>query len=144
MSSVDGSSFKSAKCNSVSSSFGTISAELVRVSNRDSDRVLELLNIVVSKLGVVIGESLADDIEGCGEELVLRRACAPGGDGPKERVEIIRSIDECLLQELRISRHWTSKFVQSVNCSERRGDVELAQVYTQAHTQGACCIQRVL
>lgn len=92
VSSVVGSSFTSAKCNSVSSSFGTISAELVRVSRRDSDRVLELLKMVESKLGVVIGESLADDIEGCGEELVLRRACVPGGDGPKERVEIIRSV----------------------------------------------------
>lgn len=47
--------------------------------------------MVVSKLGVVEGDSLADDIEGGGEELVLRRACAPGGGLPKERVEIIRS-----------------------------------------------------
>jgi hypothetical protein len=43
------------------------------------------------KLGVFIGESLADDMEGCGEELVLRRECAPGGGWPKERVDIIRS-----------------------------------------------------
>jgi hypothetical protein len=68
-----------------------IAVELVLVSNRDSDCVSELLKIAELKLGVVIGESLADDIEGCGEELVLRRACAPGGGWPKERVDIIRS-----------------------------------------------------
>ena len=82
--------------------------ELVRVSNRDSDCVSELLKIVESKLGVVIGESLADDMEGCGEELVLRRACAPGGGWPKERVEIIRSSDEGQVLKARGGRHWTS------------------------------------
>lgn len=46
-----------------------------------------------SKLGVVIGESLADDMDGCGEELVLKRAFAPGGEWPKES-EIIRSSNE--------------------------------------------------
>lgn len=46
--------------------------------------------MVESKLGVVIGESLADDMEGCGEELVLSREFAPGGGWPKES-EIIRS-----------------------------------------------------
>jgi len=44
-----------------------------------------------SKLGVVNGESLADDMEGCGDELVLKRVCAPGGEGPKETGETIRS-----------------------------------------------------
>jgi hypothetical protein len=49
-----------------------------------------------SKLGVDIGESLADDMEGCGDELVLKRLCAPCGGWPKERVEIIRSGEEGL------------------------------------------------
>lgn len=79
VSSAKDSSLTSAKCSSVSSNLGTTSTELVRVSNRDSDCVSEALKMVESKLGVVIGESLADDMDGCGEELVLRRACAPGG-----------------------------------------------------------------
>lgn len=90
-SSANGSSFTSANCSSVSSSLGTTSAELVRVSDRDPDRASGWLKMVVSKLGVVIGESLAEDMEGCGEELVLSRACAPGGRWPNETVEIIRS-----------------------------------------------------
>jgi hypothetical protein len=50
------------------------------------------LNTFVSKLGVVNGESLADDMEGWGDELVLKRWFAPdGGEWPKEAVEIIRS-----------------------------------------------------
>lgn len=43
-----------------------------------------------SKLGVVRGESLEDDMEGCGEELVLIRLFALGGDWPNGKVEIIR------------------------------------------------------
>jgi hypothetical protein len=43
-----------------------------------------------SKLGVVKGESLADDMEGGGDELVLKRVCAPDGEGPKEIIEFIR------------------------------------------------------
>jgi hypothetical protein len=43
-----------------------------------------------SKVGVSIGEPLLDDMEDCGEELMLSRACAPGGRCPNERVEIIR------------------------------------------------------
>lgn len=50
------------------------------------------------KLGVAKGESLEDDMEGCGDELVLRRACAPGGGWPSERVEIIRPSDEGTLR----------------------------------------------
>jgi hypothetical protein len=91
VSSTTDSSLTSANCSSVSSSFGTMSVELVRVFNRDSDCVSELLKMLESKLGVVIGESLADDIEGCGEELVLKRVCALGGGWPKDRVEIIQS-----------------------------------------------------
>jgi len=91
VSSAKDSSLTSANCSSVSSNLGTTSTELVRVSNRDSDCVSEVLKMVESKLGVVIGESLADDMEGCGEELVLRRACAPGGGWPKVRIEFIRS-----------------------------------------------------
>ena len=55
-----------------------------------------------SKLGVVNGESLADDMEGCGDELVLKRVCAPGGEGPKETGETIRS--RVLLVGLAIGR----------------------------------------
>jgi hypothetical protein len=47
--------------------------------------------MVESKLGVVNEESLADDMEGWGDELVLKRLRAPGGEGPKEAVEIIRA-----------------------------------------------------
>lgn len=47
-------------------------------------------------MGVFIGESLLDDMEGCGDELMLRRACALGGGCPKERVEIIRSATEAI------------------------------------------------
>lgn len=47
-----------------------------------------------SKLGVVRGESLVDDIEGGGEELVLNRSFTPGGGWPKEMVDIIRPDDE--------------------------------------------------
>jgi hypothetical protein len=47
--------------------------------------------MVESKLGVVNGESPADDMEGCGDELVLKRLWAPGGEGPTETVEIIRA-----------------------------------------------------
>ena len=91
VSSATDSSLTSANCNSVSSSLGTTSVELVLVPIRDSDCVSDVLNMVESKLGVVIGDSLADDMEGCGEELVLRRAFAPGGGWPNERVEIIGS-----------------------------------------------------
>jgi len=94
VSSVRGSDLTSASCNSLSSIFGMISLELVRVSDRPSEGVSEMGKMLVSKLGVVKGESLADDMEGCGEELVLKRVCAPGGEWPKERVEIIRSMDE--------------------------------------------------
>lgn len=93
-SSDEGSSFTSANWSSVSSTLGIISLEPVRLSIRSSDCVSEGLNIFESKLGVFKGDSLADDMEGCGEELVLKRACAPGGGWPKERVEIIRPSDE--------------------------------------------------
>lgn len=71
-----------------------MSSEYARVSNRSSEGVSAVLKMFVSKLGVVKGDSLDDDMEGCGEELVLKRVCAPGGGWPKERVEIIRSGDE--------------------------------------------------
>lgn len=65
-----------------------ISSGLVRESRRPSDGVSEFEKMFESKLGVVNGESLAEDMEGCGDELVL---CAPDGERPKEIVEIIRS-----------------------------------------------------
>lgn len=47
-----------------------------------------------SNVGVSMGESLLDDMEDCGEELMLRRACAPGGRCPNDRVEIMRLVLE--------------------------------------------------
>lgn len=47
-----------------------------------------------SKLGVVRGESLADDMEGGGEELVLNRWFTPSCGWPKEMVDIIRPNDD--------------------------------------------------
>ena len=67
-----------------------ISSGLVRESRRPSDCESEGEKMFESKLGVVRGESLAEDMEGCGDELVLRRGGAPDGEGPKEKVEIIR------------------------------------------------------
>lgn len=64
VSSTSGSSFTSASCTSDSSSLGTTSEELVRVSDRDPNGVSASSKVVVLKFGVVIGESLADDIEG--------------------------------------------------------------------------------
>lgn len=49
----------------------------------------ELRKSCESKLGVVRGESLADDMEGCGEELVLSGAFALDGGWLRERDEII-------------------------------------------------------
>jgi hypothetical protein len=91
VSSGEGSSFTSANSTSASSTFGITSCGPVRPSNCSSDCDSEGLNTFVSKLGVVNGESLADDMEGWGDELVLKRLCAPGGGWPKETVEIIRS-----------------------------------------------------
>jgi len=42
-------------------------------------------------VGVFIGDSLLDDMSDDGEELMLRRECAPGGRCPNERDEIIRA-----------------------------------------------------
>lgn len=89
MSSV--SSLTSANSSSASSTLGMISPGLVRDSRRPSDCELELEKMLESKLGVVKGESLAEDMEGGGDELVLKRAWAPGGEGPNEMVEFIRS-----------------------------------------------------
>lgn len=69
------------------------SLELNRDSYCDSDLVSELEKMFESKIGVVMGELLADDMEGCGEELVLKRACAPGGGKPYEVLEFIRSVN---------------------------------------------------
>jgi hypothetical protein len=138
VSSAIDSSLTSANCNSVSSSFGTMSVELVRVFRRDSDGVSGLLKILESKLGVVSGESLADDMEGCGEELVLKRACAPGGEWPKETVEIIQSSNKDFSYwKRRAFDIW--RYHQSTNSSKRRNDVELAQSVAQCDTLGSAC-----
>jgi hypothetical protein len=89
-SSVTGSILTSANCSSVSSILGTTSVEASRESTRVSDRLSEYGSVFVSNAGEVRGESLLDDIEGGGDELVLRRA-APGGVCPKGTIEIIRS-----------------------------------------------------
>jgi hypothetical protein len=60
-----------------------MSSELCREPSREFWRV-------ESNIGVLIGESLLEDIEGCGDELMLRRACAAGGGCPVDRVEVIR------------------------------------------------------
>jgi len=67
-----------------------ISSGLVRESRRPSERDSEAVKMFESKLGVVRGESLAEDMEGWGDELVLIRLWTPGGEGPKEKVEFIR------------------------------------------------------
>jgi len=93
-SSAMGSILTSASCTSVSSIFGTmVSVPSVpnRESTRASDCVSELERPFASKVGVFVGESLLDDMEGCGEELTLRRACAPGGGCANWMVEFIRS-----------------------------------------------------
>lgn len=71
-----------------------MSSGLVRESRRPSDCESEVEKMFESKLGVVKGESLAEDMEGGGDELVLRRACAPGGEGPNEILEFIRADGE--------------------------------------------------
>ena len=109
-SSADGSVFTSASCSSVSSIFGTISSEAPREPTRASDGVSEWDAALASKEGVSAGESLLDDMEGCGEELMLRRACAPGGGCPKERVEIIRPGSDCgQWLPVLVGRHWTPR-----------------------------------
>jgi hypothetical protein len=93
-SSAMGSALTSASCTSVSSTLGTMSSapsvpsrESIRASDCVSDSEWE--RPLVSKVGVGKGESLLDDMEGWGEELMLRRACA--GGCPKLAVEIIRA-----------------------------------------------------
>ena len=58
------SSLTSAKSSSASSIFGMMSSGLVRESRRPSDCESEVANMLESKLGVVRGESLAEDMEG--------------------------------------------------------------------------------
>jgi hypothetical protein len=89
-SSAIGSLLTSANESSRSSSLGTISSDPLRESAHDSVCVSESVSVLESKVGVFIGESLLDDIEGCGEEEMLRRACALGGGWPKVRIEVIR------------------------------------------------------
>lgn len=90
-SSVIGSVFTSDSSSSRSSTLGTIPSNPLLELSRNSDGLSVGGVIPVSNVGVFIGESLQDDMEGWGDELMLRRACAPGGGCPKERVEIIRS-----------------------------------------------------
>ena len=59
---------------------------------------------LVSKVGVSAGDSLLEDMEGCGDELMLRRACAAGGGGPKLRVEIIRSTRRGAVNDVRLEQ----------------------------------------
>ena len=66
-SSANGSVLTSARCTSVSSIFGTISSEPSvpnRESIRASDCVSEMGRPFVSKVGVFMGESLLEDMEG--------------------------------------------------------------------------------
>ena len=91
VSSPTGSGLTSARWSSVSSILGTISSDPSRETTRSSDRESAVEKPVVSKVGVSAGDSLLDDMEGWGEELVLRRACAADGGWPKFMVEIIRA-----------------------------------------------------
>lgn len=50
-----------------------------------------LERLFVSKVAVLVGDSLLDDMEGWGDELMLRRACAAGGGWPNSRDENIRA-----------------------------------------------------
>lgn len=121
-SSVTGSVLTSSSRSSVSSIFGIISSEPTRESIRVSDCVSELEATFASKMGVFIGESLLDDMEGCGDELMLRRACAPGGGCPKVRVEIIRSdgwSDQWL--PVVVGSHWTPTSYAWWETKRRRG-----------------------
>lgn len=65
-----------------------------------------------SKVGVFAGDSLLDDMEGWGEELMLRRACAADGGCPKLMVEIIRA-SKRRVQWLPsvVGMHWTRALV---------------------------------
>jgi hypothetical protein len=56
---------------------------------RPSERESVVETPFESKVGVFAEESLLDDMEGWGEELMLRRACVAGGGCAKLRVEII-------------------------------------------------------
>jgi hypothetical protein len=84
------SALTSASCSSCSSILGTISSEPRRESFRDSAYMSGRPSALESTVGVSIGDSLLEDMEDCGEELRLKRARAPGGRCPNERVEIIR------------------------------------------------------
>lgn len=110
-----GSALTSASCSSVSSIFGTISSEPKRESIRASDCVSEFVRTFESNVGVLMGESLLDDMEGCGEELMLRRACAAGGGCPKLSVEIIRTDGYCdQWLPFVVGRHWMPRpFMQT-------------------------------
>jgi hypothetical protein len=116
------------------------SVETVRASECDSEQASELLNVVESKLGVVIGESLADDIEGCGEELVLRRACALGGGWPNEKVEVIRSSDEGLRNDSGELYALDHPIIQGANGSKRRDELGCALAIAQTRTQGGMVV----
>jgi hypothetical protein len=61
-------------------------------------------------------------MEGCGDELVLKRVCAPGGEGPKELVEIIRSKSRGRLEGGTIGREKRALDVHFVVCAD--GDTE--------------------
>jgi hypothetical protein len=56
---------------------------------RPSDRESLVETPFESNVGVFAEESLLDDEDGWGEELMLRRACAADGGCAKLRVEII-------------------------------------------------------
>lgn len=81
------SALTSERDSSCSSIFNTTSSRPLPASSRVSERLSAREDTPESKAGVFIGDSLLDDMEGCGDELTLRRACAPGGGCPREKVD---------------------------------------------------------
>lgn len=84
---MTGSDLTSDNWSSVSSIFGTISSDPSLEPVRPSDKEPVVETAFESKVGVFAGESLLEDMEGWGEELMLRRACV--GGCPQLTVDII-------------------------------------------------------
>jgi hypothetical protein len=78
-SSAIGSAFTSDNSSSRSSTLGTTSSEPSLDDRREPICMSDVGSESDSSVGVSRGESLLDDMEGCGDEEMLRRAGAPSG-----------------------------------------------------------------
>ena len=126
VSSVTGSGLTSDSWSSVSSILGTISSDSSREPMRPSERESWVETPLESNVGVSAGESLLDDMEGWGDELMLRRACAADGGCPKLNVEIIRARkrqDQWL--PFVVDMHWTSALIVEAEEFRRGAPQEL-------------------